>query len=64
MTTELVLLLSLFAFIFMGALVNGPKQSYLQSGPRLGARVEHQLVTGYGFVPQTSDRVAWEAAPR
>jgi hypothetical protein len=51
MTTEFVLLLGLFAFITMGALMgkNGPGAAFQKSGPRLGARLEQQLSTGRGF---------------
>lgn len=51
MTTELVLLLCMFAFItgpvFYGE--NGPIRVFQKSGPRLGARLEQQIATGRGF---------------
>ena len=52
MTTEVVLLLGIFAFI-VGGLFFGPKgpiQVFANSGPRLAARVENQLATGRGFM--------------
>lgn len=52
MTTELVLLLSIFAFVLMGVFVGdgaGPKYAFLTGGPHLGARIEMQLATGHGF---------------
>lgn len=49
MSVEYILLLSLFVFIVMGALVTGPQNSFTNSGPRLGARVEKHLITGEGF---------------
>ncbi len=49
MTVEYILLLSLFVFLAMGALVSGPQKSFTNAGPRLGARVEKHLITGDGF---------------
>jgi hypothetical protein len=51
MTTEFVLLLSIFVFVTAGAFFgkSGPLAAFQTSGPRLGARVEMQLSTGRGF---------------
>ena len=49
MTVEYILLLSLFVFIVMGALIDGPQKSFTNAGPKLGARVEKHLITGDGF---------------
>lgn len=52
MTTELVLLLSIFAFVLLGAFVgegSGPGYAFLTGGPHLGARIEMHLATGHGF---------------
>ncbi len=49
MTTELVLLLGLFAFILLGVLTSTPKETFFQSGPRLGARIERQIIIGEQF---------------
>jgi hypothetical protein len=49
MTVEYVLLLSLFVFLVMGALVGTPMNTFEKAGPRLGARVEKHLATGNGF---------------
>ena len=51
MTVELVLLLGLYAFIVLGALLGdlGPLETFRKSGPRLGARIERNVETGYGF---------------
>lgn len=62
MTTELVLLLSVFAFI-TGPLFfreNGPVRVFEKSGPKLGARLEKNIATGQRFniiggVPQGWD---------
>lgn len=60
MTTELMLLLGLFAFILVGTFLNrdtGLESTFKRSAPRLGARVEKHLETGAGF----PDR--WTAPP-
>jgi hypothetical protein len=51
MTTELVLLLSMFVFLVLGSFIgeNGPRNTFKQSGPRLGARIERDISTGEGF---------------
>ena len=51
MTTELVLLLALFAFIVGGAFFGekGPIQVFGRSGPRLGARIERHISVGREF---------------
>ena len=46
MTIEYILLVFLFAFFVMGKLISGPSNAFKASGPRLGARIEKQLVTG------------------
>ncbi len=49
MTTELVLLLSIFVFALMGIFLKIPKETFYESGPRLGVRIEQQITTGSGF---------------
>ena len=51
MTTELVLLLAMFAFIVVGAFFgeSGPIQVFVKSGPRLGARIEKHVTVGREF---------------
>lgn len=51
MTTELVLLISIFVFLVARAFFgdHGPLKTFEQSGPRLGARIEQQLTTGRAF---------------
>lgn len=51
MTTELILLLSLTAFILFGVVLgdNGIQATFRASSPRLGARLERNLATGVGF---------------
>lgn len=51
MTTELVLLLAIYAFIVMGAFLGdlGPIETFKRSAPRLAARVERNVSVGDGF---------------
>lgn len=49
MTVEYILLIALFVFFVMGALVSNPQRSFENAGPLLGARVEKHLTTGDGF---------------
>lgn len=61
MTTELILLIGLFAFILLGSFLNnenGIEATFKKSAPRLGARIEKHLETGTGF-PE-----AWQDPPR
>jgi hypothetical protein len=61
MTVEYILLLALFSFILLGALVSGPQKSFDQAAPRLGARVEGHLTTGDGFtVDGGAEQVKWK----
>lgn len=49
MSVEYVLVLFSFVFLLMGALIKGPKASFAESGPKLGARVERMMHTGSGW---------------
>ena len=49
MTVEYVLLISLFVYLLLSGLTTQPMNTFKDYGPRLGARVEKQLVTGDGF---------------
>jgi hypothetical protein len=51
MTTELVLLLGIYAFLLLGAFLGdlGPIETFKKSAPRLGARVERNVSVGDGF---------------
>lgn len=51
MTTELVLLITIFVFLVARAFFgdHGPLKAFESSGPRLGARIEQQLNTGRDF---------------
>lgn len=59
MTLEFVLLLAVFTFFLMGAMIHGPNDAFRNSGAQLGARVERAIITGDGF---TFDgrRIRWE----
>lgn len=52
MTVEYILLVALFALFLMSSLTSVPMKTYGDYGPRLGARVEKQLLTGDGFTTQ------------
>lgn len=66
MTTELVLLLGIYAFLVIGAFLGdlGPIETFKKSGPRLGARIERNIEVGRGF-RQSRDNggVNWEQPP-
>ena len=57
MTTELVLLLSVFAFVTAGAIFGekGPFAVLQSTSPRLGARLEQNIAVGSGFRVQSDD---------
>ena len=61
MTTEFVLLLGLFAFILGGAFLgeNGPRNTFRNAGPRLGARVEQHITFGHQFNFRDGNAVQW-----
>lgn len=60
MTTELVLLLAIFAFVLGGVFFSdkGPFGAFDKAGPRLGARLEQQLTIGRPFLA-TGDAQKW-----
>lgn len=51
MTTELVLLLAIYAFILLGAFLGpqGPGETFRRSGPRLAAKIERNIAIGHRF---------------
>jgi hypothetical protein len=63
MTTELVLLISLFAFILLGAFLgdNGPSATFKKAAPRLAAKIEADMSVGKQFKRRDSgdDTVTW-----
>lgn len=61
MTTELVLLISIFVFLVARAFFgdHGPLKTFEKSGPRLGARIEQQLSTGHEFKNAQGARQQW-----
>lgn len=61
MTLEYALLLSVFVVLLFGVFWNGPRESFFTAGPRLGARVEKNLVTGGGFSPGGQGTVRWKS---
>ncbi len=62
MTTELILLLGLFAFILGGAFLGdkGPRKVFSDSAPRLGARVEQNITFGHRFPFRDGNTVEWQ----
>lgn len=56
MTTELVLILGLYAFILMGVFFGdmGPIATFNKSAPRLAARIERNVTVGKGFTENDS----------
>lgn len=63
MTTELVLLLSMFVFVVLGGFLGegGPRNTFKQSGPKLAARLERDLATGDGFKQKDGKANEWRA---
>ena len=61
MTTELVLLLGLFAFILGGAFMgdSGPRKVFEEAAPRLAARVEQNITHGHRFPFTDGNPVQW-----
>ena len=51
MTTEYVLLLSLYAFVLLGIFLGdlGPIETFKKAAPKLAARVERNVSVGDGF---------------
>ena len=51
MTTELVLLLSIFVVVVLGGFLGegGPRNTFKNAAPKLAARLERDLATGDGF---------------
>lgn len=52
MTIEYVLLIIAAFFIGLKAFLSVPAETFRNSGPMLGARIEKQLATGTGFEPK------------
>jgi hypothetical protein len=67
MTTELVLLLCVFAFVTAGAIFGekGPFKVLESSSPRLGARLEQNIAIGHSFKVRdqngNQDALQWQA---
>jgi hypothetical protein len=63
MTIEYVLLLIAVFFIGLKFFIVAPKDAFKNSGPRLGIRVEKQLLTGQGFVQKNGQPTEWNPEP-
>ncbi len=68
MTTEFVLLLSLYAFILLGVFLGerGPIATFNKSAPRLAAIIERDLSNGYQFKDKGTGKktMTWEKPER
>lgn len=66
MTTELILLVSVFAFLVIGAFLgeNGPRKVFERSGPRLAARIEKDISIGHKFRYANKGQNTFEAPPK
>jgi hypothetical protein len=63
MTTELVILLTLFVIVIAG-IFKTPTDTFERAGPKLGMRIEKHLETGSGFTFRTQgtpNGISWEA---
>jgi len=61
MTTELVLLLGIYAFIILGVFLGdaGALATYKKSAPRLAARIERNISIGYQFRGKDGKKPNW-----
>lgn len=59
MTIEYILLLFVVFTIGLKSFMSAPRDAFLNSGPKLGARVEKHLVTGRGF--SQNNEIRWLA---
>ena len=59
MTIEYVLLCVVIFLFAIKVFTSAPQQAFMNSGPRLGARVENQLLTGRPFAQ--SYGVIWQS---
>lgn len=67
MTTELVILLAILAFLVGGVFYgdSSPRATFLNVSPKLGARLEREVETGAGFTDMSLNNnvtypVAWK----
>lgn len=65
MTTELVLLMAVYAFILIGVFLGdeGPIASMIESGPKLAAKIERNITVGRAFKDGDA-AIRWEEPPR
>lgn len=61
MTTELVLLLGIYAFIVIGVFLgdNGPVATFKKAAPRFSARIERNVSIGHRFVRDGQKAPNW-----
>ncbi|MCB0342812.1 MAG: hypothetical protein H6626_12220 [Pseudobdellovibrionaceae bacterium] len=65
MSTEFILLLSIYAFIMLGVFFgdSGPIETFRNATPRLAARMERNISVGHGFL-RNGQRLRWEKVQR
>jgi hypothetical protein len=61
MTVEYILLMTLFVLFLAGSIIHGPFDAFDNGGPKLGARIEHHLMTGDGFKSKGGAAQQWDA---
>jgi len=63
MTTELVLLLAVYALVLLGVFLgeSGPLETFKKSGPVLAVKIERNISFGHRFVDGTTQQTKkWE----
>lgn len=67
MTTELVLLLGIYAFLLLGVFLGplGPVETFKNSAPRLAAKIERNISTGSQFQRRDNGQAmpGWQEPP-
>ena len=63
MTTELVLLLGIYAYIILGVFLGdmGPLATFKKSAPKLAARIERDITIGNNFRGRDGRGAEWKA---
>ena len=60
-TAELVLLFTVYLLFVLALLIgdSGAVNTFKDNLPKLSARIEKHVVTGYGFAQETTKKVSW-----
>ncbi|MBC86307.1 MAG: hypothetical protein CL677_03930 [Bdellovibrionaceae bacterium] len=59
MTTEVVILLTVYTTILMGVVILGPQSTFDEAGPFLGSLIERDVATGRNFGQNGVFPVQW-----